>query len=218
MKGIYKYIDLKTGNIVYVGKDSNINKNQRHKAHLQPSTYDKQPFNRALQNNPDRYEYSIIWATEDCTPLNLNKMEILFGKIYNPKFNYGKFGKGGCNGHTDETKQKISKNNDRYWEGKSFSDEHKQKLSDSHKGKPGYWEDKSFSDEHKQNISISLSESNNTSGYYRVHKKKDNTCKQGFLWVYRYHDKKGRRKQILSVDIKKLEKKVKAKGLEWREF
>ena len=31
-KGIYAYIDKKDNNIVYVGKDSNIHKNKRHKA------------------------------------------------------------------------------------------------------------------------------------------------------------------------------------------
>lgn len=40
MKGIYKYTDLKTGEIVYVGKDSHIDKHQRHKDHLKPSQYD----------------------------------------------------------------------------------------------------------------------------------------------------------------------------------
>lgn len=29
MKGIYKYTDLKTGEIVYVGKDSHIDKHKR---------------------------------------------------------------------------------------------------------------------------------------------------------------------------------------------
>ena len=107
MKGIYKYTDLKTGEIVYVGKDSHIDKHSRHKEHLTPSKYNQQQINRVLQNNPNRYEYGVIWATEDCTTLKLNKMEILFGKIYNPKFNFGKFGKGGCNGHTEESKQKM---------------------------------------------------------------------------------------------------------------
>ena len=95
MRGIYKYTDLKTDDVVYVGKDSNIDKQSRHKDHLSASRYNEQPFNRILQNNPDRYEYGVIWATDDCTDLKLNKMEILFGKIYNPKFCFGKFGKGG---------------------------------------------------------------------------------------------------------------------------
>ena len=182
MKGIYKYMDLKTGEIVYVGKDSHIDKHSRHKEHLSPSKYNKQQINRVLQNNPDRYEYGVIWATGDCTTLKLNKMEILFGEIYNPKFNFGKFGAGGSKGHTEESKQK---------------------MSEAHKGK-------TISDETKQKIS----ESKNTSGYFRVTKNKDKNCKQGFKWVYQYYED-GKRKTISSVDIKKLEAKVKAKGLKW---
>lgn len=181
MKGIYKYTDLKTGDVVYVGKDSHIDKHNRHKTHLRPSKYDAQSFNRILQNNPDRYEYGVIWASEDCTTLKLNKMEILFGKIYNPKFNFDKFGKGGCNGHTEETKKKISKSNSRYWKGKTRSER-------------------------------------NTSGYYNVCKHKDKKNKQGFTWHYRYYDENGKRKSIYSVDINKLEQKVKAKGLKWLKF
>ena len=190
MKGIYKYTDLMTGEVVYVGKDSHIDKNSRHKDHLRPSKYEDQPFNKILQNNADRYEYSIIWATEDCTTLKLNKMEILFGKIYNPKFNFDKFGNGGCNGHTEETKKK---------------------LSEANKGRVPWHAGKNLSEEHKQN----MSESRNTSGYLYVCKKKDKNCKQGFTWCYRYREN-GKRKAIVSVDIKKLEAKVKSKGLVWR--
>ena len=251
MKGIYKYTDLKTGEIVYVGKDSHIDKNQRHKEHLRPSKYDDQPFNRVLQNNPDRYEYGVIWATDDCTTLKLNKMEILFGKIYNPKFNFGEFGKGGLKGHTEESKQKISVNNARYWKGKTLSDEHKKKLSEANKGQIPWNKSKTLSEEHKNKLSEAnkghevsdetkmkiseahkgknnhmygkhhseetkkkMSKAHNTSGYFRVTKKKSKSCKQGFIWQYIY-SKDGKQKRISSVDIKKLEAKVKAKGLKW---
>ena len=92
--------------------------------------------------------------------------------------------------HSDETKQKISENNARYWKGKSLSDETKQKMS----------------------------ESKNTSGYLNVSKRKNNRCKQGFTWCYRYYAENDKRKVISSVDIEKLEAKVKAKGLPWRKF
>lgn len=54
----------------------------------------------------------------------------------------------------------------------------------------------------------------NTTGYYRVIKKERKNTKQGFTWVYRYY-KNGKRKYISSVDLDKLEEKVKAKGLPW---
>lgn len=199
MKGIYKYTDLKTGEVVYVGKDSHIDKNQRHKDHLSPSKNNQQQINRVLQNNHDRYEYSIIWASEDCTDLKLNKIEILFGKIYNPKFNFGKFGKGGCKGHTEESKMKMSE----LMKGHEVSNETRKKIGEVHKGK-------TISDETK----MKMSEAHNTSGYYRVIKRKDKTCKQGFIWIYRYYEN-GKRKYITSVDLEKLEEKVKAKGLPW---
>ena len=257
MKGIYKYTDLKTGEIVYVGKDSHIDKNQRHKDHLKPSRYDAQQINRVLQNNPDRYEYGVIWATEDCTNLKLNKMEILFGKIYNPKFNFGKFGAGGSKGHTEETKKKISeahkgktlsdetkKKISEANKGKTFSDEHKKKLSEAnkgkthsdetkkkiseaHKGQIPWNKGKTLSEEHKKKMSEArkgktrsdetkkkISEARNTSGYFRVTKHNCKSCKQGFTWQYNYYED-GKPKSISSVDIKKLEAKVKAKGLKW---
>lgn len=200
MKGVYKYTDLKTGEIVYVGKDSHIDKHSRHKEHLAPSKYNQQQINRVLQNNPDRYEYGVIWASDDCTTLKLNKMEILFGKIYNPKFNFGKFGAGGSKGHSEETKKKISE----LKKGHEVSKETRKKIGEAHKGKI-------ISEECK----LKMSKSHNTSGYFRVHKKKDKSCKQGFIWEYRYYDETGKRKSIISVDIKKLEAKVKAKGLKW---
>lgn len=53
--------------------------------------------------------------------------------------------------------------------------------------------------------------------YFRVCQHKREIYKQGFIWRYRYHEN-GKTKDIESVDLKKLEKKVKAKGLEWRKL
>ena len=219
MKGIYKYTDLKNGDVVYIGKDSHIDKNRRHKQHLQPFNYDEQPINRILQNNRDRYEYSVLWVVEDCSTLKLNKMEILFGKIYNPKFNFDKFGKGGSTRHTEQTKQKMSEAH----KGKPKSEEHKRNLSKALKDKPKSEEHKQkisesktgvplppFSEEHKLNIS----KAKNKTGYYRVSKQKNSGYKQGFCWVYNY-SKEGKRKHIKAVSVEELEDKVKSKGLQW---
>ena len=56
--------------------------------------------------------------------------------------------------------------------------------------------------------------SNNNSNYYRVSKQPDKTCKQGFIWHYRYSEN-SIAKAIASVDLKRLELKVIAKGLPW---
>lgn len=53
--------------------------------------------------------------------------------------------------------------------------------------------------------------SRNTSNYYRVSKRKKKSTKQGFTWVYTYP----KNKQITSVDLETLKKKVQAKGLPW---
>lgn len=190
MKGIYKYTDLETGNVVYVGKDSHIDTNQRHKDHLQKSRYDKQAFNRILQNNPERYKYSVLYCSDSVFDDDLNMLEISFIKKYNPKFNFTEGGEGSTGyNHTEEAKRKIGK-----------------ALKGNNHAK-GY--------RHTDKAKIHMSKLKNNSGYYRVKKRKDKTCKQGFTWLYRYYVD-GKEKTISSVDIKKLEEKVKAKGLEWR--
>ena len=57
--------------------------------------------------------------------------------------------------------------------------------------------------------------SKNSSGYFRVSKIRRKAMKQGFFWAYQYYDKNNVRRNIRSVDIKKLEKKVKENGLPW---
>ena len=92
-KGIYCYIDKKGNQIVYVGKDSNIDKNKRHIAHLAPSKYNEQPINRILQNNPDRYTYQVlVWRVEDEN--TLNALEIQYIRQLQPRFNFTDGGDG----------------------------------------------------------------------------------------------------------------------------
>ena len=74
---------------------------------------------------------------------------------------------------------------------------------------------KEFSEETKKKISKKMGESRNTSGYLNVSKMKKKECKQGFIWRYFYYDETGKRKAIKNVSIKKLEEKVKSKGLKW---
>lgn len=100
-----------------------------------------------------------------------------------------------------------------YWYGKTLSEETKMKMSESHKGKNNPMYGKHHSEESKNK----MSESHNTSGYYRVIKQNCKKCKQGFRWSYQYYED-GKQKAITSVDIKKLESKVKALGLKWYKF
>lgn len=72
---------------------------------------------------------------------------------------------------------------------------------------------KKLSLEHRLN----LSKVKNDTGYFRVSKEYGEQYKQGFRYRYLYREN-GKRKEIKSVDINKLEKKVKEKGLEWIKF
>lgn len=56
--------------------------------------------------------------------------------------------------HSKETKTRVSENNARYWKGKKMSEEHKQKLSESHMGKVSPMKGKKFSDDARRNMSL----------------------------------------------------------------
>ena len=221
--GIYSYIDKKTNDIIYIGKDSYIHKNQRHKDHLRNGAYDKQLINKVLQNNPERYEYKIL-EKGDISQSLLNALEIVFIRKYNPRFNFTKGGDGTLGfKHSKETIEKmlrnrpsmVGENNPMF--GKHHSKEARKKMSDAKKGIPtGRSPNKGKKTPLGRKIKTSRSMS--TTGYFRVTKQKDNTCKQGFLWVYRYVNEKNQIKRVCSVSIKKLEKKVKEKGLEWKKL
>lgn len=93
--GVYGYWDTKKECVVYIGKDSNISINSRHKAHHYPSAYDVQRINRILQNNKGRYTYFILcdgYFTEE----ELNELEEEAIAIFNTYYGYGfNFNKGG---------------------------------------------------------------------------------------------------------------------------
>lgn len=150
MKGIYCYVDCLTDDIVYIGKDSHIQYDTRHKNHLSHSRYDDQPFNRILQNNPQRYQYNILYQSEDATTDILNNLEVSLITRYNPRFNFTKGGDG-MSGYVmpDEVKKKISKAH----KGKSISEETRKKISEANKGRPSPRKGVKLSDETKRKLS-----------------------------------------------------------------
>lgn len=243
VSGIYAYIDKMNDEIVYVGKDSYIHEDKRHKAHLCECKYKEQQINKVLQNNPDRYDYKILYVGNFNKDL-LNALEINTIAEHNPMFNFTNGGDGIVGyTHTEEAKQKISKamKGNKYFLGKKHKQESKDKMSKSkigdknpmknpetakkvskalkgRKGPETSFYGKHHSESTKKQISHKKSHQQSTSGYYRVYKSKSNACKQGFYYRYRYYDSDGKRKYISSVDIKKLEEKVKEAGLEWIKF
>ena len=114
-KGIYSYYDSKKGKIVYIGRDSNIHKNARHKAHMSKSRRNDQPFHSILQDNTDRYYYDVIIEGEFDNDM-LNALERYYINIYNTFEDGFNFTCGGENNY-------------------EFSEESKKKMSESHKGK-----------------------------------------------------------------------------------
>ena len=134
MLGIYAYFDKKDNSVAYVGKDSNIEINKRHKDHQMPSNYDKQPFNRILQSNPNRYSYQVlVWNVKDQE--TLTALEVQNIRQLKPKFNYT-IGGDGTTGykHNTDSRKKMSestkgKNHPNY--GKNLSDETCAKISES---------------------------------------------------------------------------------------
>lgn len=68
--------------------------------------------------------------------------------------------------------------------------------------------------EHSDETKIRISNSQSTTGYFRVHKHKDETCKQGFIWRYSWYEN-GKSHMITRVNIDDLEMEVKNRGLQW---
>lgn len=203
MLGIYAYFDKKDNSVAYVGKDSNIDKNVRKYAHMKPSLYDKQPFNRILQSNPNRYTYQVlVWNVKDQE--TLNALEIQNIRQLKPKFNFTDGGDG-CVGNnlSEEHKKLLSesrKGENNPFFGKKHSEETKKWMSKQRKGKP-------LSQINKQNLSLSRT----STGFYKVSKyfKKDSAKR--YAYRYRYGSK-----SITSVDIFTLKQKVDDKGLCWK--
>ena len=71
---------------------------------------------------------------------------------------------------------------------------------------------------HTQESKERISKSLGSLGIYRVTKKKSKTCKQGFIYEYKYRDENNKLKVLSSVDLNKLKDRVIDKGLPWIEF
>lgn len=66
-------------------------------------------------------------------------------------------------------------------------------------------------DIYSQNISKALT----STGFYLVSTAQCAQCKSPIMYRYQYQDKDGKRKKISSIDLDKLEQRVKACGLRW---
>ena len=221
MIGIYCYEDtLNNNEIVYVGKDSNISTNLRHRRHHYPSRYHEQKINQVLQNNPNRYKYRVLksLSKNEYPDKLLDVLEIIYIRRHHPIFNFTIGGDGGQLGGTpwnkgkkmsEEFKLKISKavkgkNHPLY--GTHRSEETKKKISIANGGENSAW----FGKHHTMESIIKKSKKLNSTGFLRV-----NRIKNKKRWKYQYYDDEGNRKRITRKKLSDLEKEVKSQGLDW---
>ena len=106
--------------------------------------------------------------------------------------------------HRKQISERTKGENNPFY-GKHHTEESKRKISAFHKGKP-----------HSEKMKQKISKTKNNSGYFRVCKTRIKN-NQGFTWRYKYYEN-GIHKALESVSLKKLEEKVKAKGLKWEKF
>lgn len=71
--------------------------------------------------------------------------------------------------------------------------------------------------EHTEDSCIQISKFYNTSGFFRVSKSVDKSCKNGFMWRYQYYEN-GKKKSINRVKLEDLEKEVKRRNLTWKKL
>lgn len=221
--GIYKITRKDTGQM-YIGQSKDIE--ARWNGHIHSPQSKKSYIDRAIRKyGRENFDFQIICELEKDDDL-LNAMEEYYIWKYNtyedknhfnltpsgdfspmkvPEIaakisgeNHYMFGKR----LPEETRKKISKT----MSGRKLSQKTKNKISEARLGMK-------LSDKYKINKSKTV----NTSEYYHVYKQNRKQCKQGFTWAYRYYED-GKQKMIVSVDIKKLEEKVRAKGLKWLKF
>lgn len=95
--------------------------------------------------------------------------------------------------------------------GKKLSNTHRQKIN---KNLPRGESHFLFGKHHNIKNRIKMSQSHNTTGYYRVSMIKDKKIKQGFYWEYDYY-KDGIKKSIKYNNLIELKKRVLNEGLDW---
>lgn len=216
MIGIYFIKNILT-NQYYIGQSSNLQKRLRdHRNNLVNNKH----HNKHLQSSWNKYgEKNFIFKIiEECDIDNLNDLEVFYIKKFDSFHNgFNKtaggdfipqefFDNSGKNNsfygrkHTKESKQKMREAKI----GKKLSQEHKNKISKKLKGR-----------RHSLDRIVNETAPQNTTGYFRVSTSKAPSTKQGFTYNYSYTDNRGKRHYLHSVDIKKLEKKVKLKKLPW---
>lgn len=199
--GIYKITRKDTGQS-YIGLSDNIEK--RYRQHTNGNDIKSSRIDRAMvKHGADKFHLEIIEELPNNRTLLMEREEYWIAQYntYEDGFHFNLTPGGDFSpAKLPEVRTKISE----ALKGIKRSKKTKQKISEVKSGK-----------RHTESTKLKMSRKRNSVGYYRVDKKIDRTCKQGFTWRYEYYDKNHKRVAITSVDINKLEEKVKSKGLPW---
>lgn len=133
--GIYKITNPKGK--VYIGQSVDIDKRFRKYKYLNEKDKQTKLHNSFKKYGIENHKFEII---EICDVFILDEREIFWGKYYNVLLENGlncRLGDGKGN-LSEETKQKISESN----KGRKYTEEQKQKISKANTGKPGFWRGK----------------------------------------------------------------------------
>ena len=205
--GIYATTNLVNGK-KYIGQSVNVKiRIIHHKHHLNARMHYNEHLQRAWNKyGKDNFSFDVL---EYCDIAELDELERKYISDLNTlDDDYGYNSQSG--GH----------------EGKIQSEEAKRKISEATSGKnnPMYgvrlfgkkngMYEKNHSEESKQQMGETKSRVYNSTGFYKVHKHKDDRYLQGFRWHYQWTED-GKSKQIASVSLLDLKNKVHAKGLHW---
>lgn len=94
--GVYAYFDKKTGDCIYIGIAKDLDaSDERHRNHLKPAKYNIQKINAYLQDNPNTWEYVVIWdkinapefVDEETRKKMVHAVESVLIDTYNPSIN-----------------------------------------------------------------------------------------------------------------------------------
>lgn len=248
--GIYMICNT-VNNHVYIGQSIDVH--GRYKSHISRLKANIHS-NQHLQYAWNKYGETVFsfQLLKACKPQYLNRFEKLYIKIYNAEgddgYNMTSGGEGRCNYKMSlESKKKCSEakigdKNPMYGKngklhhmygirgkyhpnyGKHFTQEHKDKISQSLMGHKVLKEVRDKISKTKTGTKLSQEKKDemactrNTTGYFRVIKYKDNNYKQGFCWRYVYRDDDGKAYTLQSATLNKLEEKVKANNLIWKKI
>ena len=208
--GIYK-ITRKNTKQMYIGLSEDIE--DRWYGHIYRPNLKHSYIDKAIRKyGADKFDLEIVEELPNDRPLLMEREAywVAHYNTYEDDFHYNLTPGGDFSpSKLPEVRAKMSKAKS----GKKLSQKTRKKMSKAKSGKRHYM----YGKKHTQKTREKISKARNTTGYYRVYKQKGSQYKQGFTYKYLYYEN-GEHCAIYSVDLEKLEQKVKAKGLEWIKF